>query len=558
MNIVDRRRFLAGGTALAAQMVLWRKAALPRSGPMIETAFTNGHVWTGDGAAVFSDALGITGGRIVALGRDAVTALSGPRTQVIDLAGAFVTPGIIDPHVHFTTGALQLSQPVLRDAKNRGQFAEVVARAASALPPGQWITGGNWDNDGWGGELPHRNWIDAVTADTPVAVTRYDLHMVLLNSRALAAIGVDESIAEIAGGVIGRDASGSLTGIFKDAAKDFVLSLIPAESDTMVDAANRTAMQIALSKGITQLCEPGMDWLSFHSMRRIDASGEMPMRFNAMVPLADWSKLARIVADEGKGGDKVRWSGCKAIFDGSLGSRTALFYEPYLDDPTTSGIIVTDPDDLRAWMTDADAAGLQLCIHAIGDKANDTVLDVMDEVAAKNGPRDRRFRIEHAQHLKAEAMPRFASSDVIASVQPYHAIDDGRWAVRRIGPQRLETTYAFHSLMENGATLCFGSDWPVAPLDPLTGLDAAITRATLDGEHPQGWYPRQRVTAGQALLAYTRNGARATMRDDTGTLAPGKHADFVVWDRDLTGVSGKELLSANALQTWVGGTKRHG
>jgi predicted amidohydrolase YtcJ len=555
---IDRRQLLAGAAAAGFGSLGFRQAALAAPGRGVDTAFVNGRIWTGESADVVADALGISGGRVVALGREAVTALSGMATRVVDLGGAFITPGFIDPHVHFTLAALQLGQPVLRNAKGREEFTDIVARAAQGLAPGQWITGGNWDNDGWGGELPTRDWIDSVTPETAVAVLRYDLHMVLMNSRALSEIGVDETLGEIEGGVIGRDANGRLTGIFKDAAKEFVIGKIPKESDAAIDAANQRALQMALGKGVTQICETGVDWRTFHSARRLGKAGQMAMRVNAMVPLADWAKLSEIVRTEGTGSEWVRWSGCKVVFDGSLGSRTALFYERYLDDPTTRGIVVTERADMFEWALAADAAGLQVAAHAIGDEANDTVLDVFAQIATINGSRDRRFRIEHAQHLRPEALPRFAKQGVVASVQPYHAVDDGRWAVRRIGPERLETTYAFQSLLQNGAQICFGSDWPVAPIDPLTGLAAAVARRTLDGEHPEGWYPRQKVTIGDALLAYTRGGAYATMRDDTGQLTPGKLADFVLWDRDLTQLPAEEITSAQALETWVGGERRHG
>lgn len=555
---IDRRQWLAGAAAAGFGGLGLGRTAAAATRQSVDTAFVNGRIWTGESANVTADALGISGNRVVALGKEAVSALSGTATRIVDLGGAFLTPGFVDPHVHFTLAALQLGQPVLRQAKGREEFAAIVAQAARTLPPGQWITGGNWDNDGWGGDLPSREWIDSVTPDTPVAVLRYDLHMVLMNSRAMRELGIDETIGEIEGGVIGRDANGRLTGIFKDAAKDFVIGKIPEDSDAAVDAANQRAMQMALSKGVTQICETGVDWRTFHSARRLDRAGKLALRVNAMVPLADWAKLAEIVRAEGAGNDWVRWSGCKVVFDGSLGSRTALFYEPYVDDPSTRGIVVTGRADLLEWALAADAAGLQVAAHAIGDEANDTVLDVFAQVASANGVRDRRFRIEHAQHLQPHALPRFAAQDVIASVQPYHAIDDGRWAVRRIGPERLETTYAFQSLLQNGARVCFGSDWPVAPLDPLTGLEAAVGRHTLDGEHPEGWYPRQRVTIGDALLAYTRGGAHATMRDDTGRLAPGKLADFVLWDRDLTQLRSGNITSAKVLETWVGGERRHG
>lgn len=555
--MLHRRSFLAGAGAAGFCALGWRQSALASPAGQIETAFINGRVWTGESTDIIGNALGISGNRVVAIGDDAVRALSGPTTRMVDLGGAFVTPGIIDPHVHLTLGALQLGQPILRNASGRREFTNIIANAAQELAPGQWISGGNWDNDGWGGELPHRDWIDAVTADTPVAVLRYDLHMVLMNSRAMREIGIDESIAEIDGGVIGRDANGRLTGIFKDAAKEFVTGLIPPASDAAIDAANQRAMAMALSKGVTQLCETGVNWQTFDSARRMDGSSALPMRINSMVPLADWARLASVVQAEGVGSTMLRWPGCKVVFDGSLGSRTALFYEPYLDDPSTSGIIVTDPGDLLEWAKAADGAGLQISAHAIGDRANDIVLDAFSKLARDNGPRDRRLRIEHAQHLRPETLPRFAQHDVIASVQPYHAIDDGRWAVRRIGPERLKTTYAFHSLLQNGAQVCFGSDWPVAPIDPLGALEAAVLRQTLDGANPQGWLPNQKVAIGDALLAHTKTGARATMRDDTGQLTPGRLADFVIWDRDLTQIEDGHITCAKVVETWVDGQCRY-
>ena len=558
MKTVDRRRFLAGSGVSAGAALLWRQSAWASS-PAVETAYVNAKVWTGQGCRIFSDAIGVSGTRIVALGEDAVRAGSDRRTRIVDLDGAFVTPGFIDSHVHFVMASLQLGQPSLRDAADRADFERRIAGAARDLPAGQWLTGGNWDNDRWGGELPDRGWIDAATPHTPVAVVRYDLHMVLLNSRALDMLGIVPGIADVDGGVIGRDAAGRLTGIFKDAAKDMVMDRIPPASEAAIDAACRRGMALALGKGVTQVHEAGVDWRMFHSARRMQAAGALPLRVHAMVPLADWERLAAIVAEEGRGDDRVWWGGCKAVFDGSLGSRTALFYEPYLDDPSTRGIMVTDPEALAEGMLAADAAGMQLAVHAIGDRANDMVLDMMAKTAQANGARDRRFRIEHAQHLRPAALARFAKQQVIASVQPYHAIDDGRWAVRRIGPDRLETTYAFHALLENGARVCFGSDWPVAPLDPLTGLEAAVLRRTLDGANPGGWYPQQRVGLAAAMLAYTREAAFAAGHDTrTGSLTPGLLAGFVVWDRDLTTIPPDTLGTAQVLRTVVGGAIAHG
>jgi predicted amidohydrolase YtcJ len=383
--------------------------------------------------------------------------------------------------------------------------------------------------------------------------------MLLMNSAALKLLGIGDEFADVPGGFVGRDGKGRLTGIFKDAAKDKITGRIPTPSAALVDAANRKGIALALSKGITQVHEPGISWDTFESARRMEAAGDLALRFYAMTPLKDWEKLAAIVAEEGRGGDLVRWGGCKVVFDGSLGSRTALFYKPYLDDPSTHGIAVTDQSDMRRWALGADQAGLQISAHAIGDMANDIVLDTLAAVAAANGPRDRRSRVEHAQHLAPSTIGRFAAQGVIASVQPYHAIDDGRWAIRRIGEERLRNTYPFESLIASGAHVCFGSDWPVAPLDPLTGLKAAVLRETLDGANPEGWFPAQRVDIHDALLCYTRNAAYAGFADSgTGTLTPGALADFVAWDQDLTDIAPERLDRTGVLGTWLGGNRVFG
>lgn len=552
----DRRAFLSGlgssGAAVTLSGTLAGKAEAAST--ELDTAYVNARVWTGQSATHRSDAIGVVGTRIAVLGGPAVRARIGRGTQVIDLQGAFVVPGLIDCHTHFTKASLMLSQASLRDADTPAEFTRRVGEAARALAPGQWLEGGNWDADRWGGELPSRKWIDPVTPNTPVAVIRYDLHMLLLNSLALKLAGIDRNTPDVPGGVIERDANGDPTGIVKDAAKDLVIRAIGSPSDAQIDTAIRHGIELGLSKGVTQIHTPELDWITHDALTRIRGRGETDIRFYSFVPLKDWERLATLVRDRGRGDEWVRWGGCKVVFDGSLGSRTALFYEPYLDDPKTRGIIVTDPRDLERWMMAADAAGLQVTAHAIGDRANDIVLDTMARVAKANGPRDRRFRIEHAQHLRPDAIPRFARQQVIASVQPYHAVDDGRWAINRIGPKRLETTYAFHSLLASGAHVALGSDWPVAPLDPLTGISAAVLRETLDGRNPNGWYPEQRITLAQALAGYTREGAYAGFTErKQGTIAPGFDADLAVIDRDLFAIDPETITGAKVLRTIVGG-----
>ena len=555
--ILGRRSLIAfaGGSAAVAVT----RGALAGSGSDLDIAYINGKIWTGAGPDARTDAIGTKGDRIAAIGADAVRARTGKATRLIPLQGAYVTPGFIDPHVHFVIASAMLSQPSLRTAANRQDFVERIAAAAKALPKGQWLEGGNWDQDRWGGEMPHRAWIDAVTPDTPVAVIRYDLHMLLLNSLALRLAGIDRNTPDVPGGVIERDAAGEPTGIIKDAAKDLVQRAIGIPTTEQIDAMTRQGIALALSKGVTQVHCTELDTTTFDSTRRLRAAGETGLRFRHYLPLKDWAAQAALIQREGRGDDWVQWGGCKVVFDGSLGSRTARFYEPYADDPSTRGIVVTDPADLRRWVEGADKAGLQVTAHAIGDEANDIVLGTMADVAKASGARDRRFRIEHVQHMKAHAIPRFREQGIIASVQPYHAIDDGRWAVRRIGEERLQTSFAFGSLVRSGAHVCMGSDWPVAPIDPLTGLDAAVNRETLDGKHPDGWHPEQRITLAQAMRCYTHEGAYAGFHEKSqGLIAPGFVADFVAWDSDFFAADPHLLAKSKVLRTIVGGVQRFG
>ncbi|MDX1556822.1 MAG: amidohydrolase, partial [Xanthomonadales bacterium] len=380
----------------------------------------------------------------------------------------------------------------------------------------------------------------------------------LLNSLAMQLAGITRDTPVPPGGEILKDADGEPIGIVKDTAKNLVYSVIPKPGDADIDAAIREGIAYGLSQGVTQVHVKEKDWVTQHSLRRIRAAGETDMRFYSYVPLADWQELASLVEEEGRGDDWVRWGGLKGYVDGSLGSRTALFAEPYLDDPSTRGFTVNDLDDLQGWITDADRIGLQLAVHAIGDEANSKLLDMFAATIARNGPRDRRSMIEHAQHVDPVDFPRFAELDVIPSMQPFHAIDDGRWAVNRIGPERLHGTYAFKSLADHGALMSFGSDWPVAPLNPMTGIVAAVLRQTVDGANPDGWIPEEKMAVEAALVAYTVNNAYAGFQDDRlGVIAPGMLADFVVLDRDPTAIAPIELTSTQVLRTVVDGVPRY-
>lgn len=525
----------------------------------LDTAYINAVVWTGVAGVPLASALGVTGNRIAAVGGEQVAAATGRGTRIVDLEGAFITPGFIDNHTHFLMASQALSRVNLRQAGNRSDFARLVGEAAQVTAAGKWVEGGNWDEQLWGGELPTRDWIDPVSPDTPVAVARLDLHMLLVNSVALRLAGIDRDTPDPPGGLIVRDAAGDPTGILKDNAKNLVQRVIPSPTPAELEQAFRAGINHGLALGVTQVHIKALDWISQETLVRIRAAGEPGMRFSSFVPLQDWERLAQLVAEQGRGDDWLRWGGVKGLVDGSLGSSTALFHEPYSDAPDTRGITVADPTDLRQWVLDADRHQLHVAVHAIGDHANDLVLDIFGDVIARNGKRDRRFLVEHAQHLDPESVPRFAQLGVIPSVQPYHAIDDGRWAEKRIGKQRLQGTYAFSSLLRSGARLSFGSDWPVAPLDPRTGLQAAVLRQTIDGANPGGWLPEEKITMEQALLAYTANNAYAGFQEDRlGRLAPGYRADFVVFADNLLRVDPARVTEVQVLRTVVDGRQRYG
>ena len=550
--MLNRRLFLTSSASLAVASSLREAWAADRP---LDIALINATVWSPNHGN--EPAVGITGDRITAIGADAVRARTAKSTRVIDLQGAFVMPAFVDNHTHFLHGAVMLTQPNLLDSTSRADFAARLGAAGRARP-GKWILGGSWDEQRLGGELPTRQWIDSATGDVPVAVPRTDLHSYLLNSVALKLAGITRDTPDPPGGVIVRDAKGEPTGVLKDKAVDLIDRVIPTPTDADTEEAMRKGIAHGLSKGVAQVHNPEpFDWNTYFALRRLRAKGETGMRFYTMTPIQDWEKMVAIVASEGRGDDWVRWGAVKGLSDGSLGSRTAVFHSDYTDAAGQRGVRVNSLENLRSWVTGADAHGLQVSIHAIGDEANDNVLDLFAEIAAKNGPRDRRFRIEHAQHLTATAIARFARQKVIASVQPYHAIDDGRWAVQRIGQERLKGTYAFRSLIDSGAVVTFGSDWPVAPLDPLTGLFGAITRQTIDGANPKGWLPDQKVPVEQALICYTKNNAYAGFTEDrTGRIVEGYLADITVLDANLLTVDPQKIPSVKVLRTFVGGKQR--
>jgi len=518
----------------------------------------HGAIHTMDAVHPHATALAVVGDRIVAVGTDAeVAPWIGPRTKVLNAGGKLVLPGFNDGHVHFVQGAFQLSSVDLRDAPSQAEFARRICAKAATLAPGEWITGGDWDDQKWTPALlPTRQLIDPCTARHPVFVTRYDGHMGVANSLALHLAKIDASTPTPAGGVIVQDASGQPTGILKDAAQPLVEAVIPTPTDAQMRRAIRVALRHAAGLGVTTLQDMAYPQALRVYQELLDA-GQLTSRLYCRLPLGMWQTVAGVGIRNHFGGPMLTIGSMKGFADGSLGSTTAYFFQPYTDDPTTRGILsdeMNPPAAMYARMLGADQAGLQLSVHAIGDAANSLILDFFTKIAATDGRRDRRFRIEHAQHLAPTDFARFAQLGVIASVQPYHAIDDGRWLEKRIGPVRARTSYAFRTLLNHGVRLAFGTDWTVAPLNPMLGIYAAVTRETLDGKHPEGWFPDQKLTVQEAVYAYTVGSAYAAFEEhERGTLAPGLLADFVILDHDIFHLPPDAIKDVHVERTVMGG-----
>ncbi len=513
--------------------------ALVNAQPPPTLIFTNAKIWIGNPEQKEAAAVAISGNRIVAVGTTSeILKLKQSGSTVIDLHGRRVLPGFNDAHVHFYDGGAALAGPQLRYSKSAAEFRNTLAEFAQHVPRGQWITGGEWDHENWSpAQLPTHELIDGVTQDWPVFIERLDGHMSLANSVALKLAGVDKNTKDVPGGVIVRDAHGNPTGILKDGAQDLVYKVMPPPNQDQIVAAIRAAQTYANAQGVTSVQDMSASPDVLRAYETMLHNGQLRVRISGHQPLMSWRNLAQVGVIADFGNEYLHIGGVKGFADGSLGSTTALFFQPYLDAPKTSGIASAElADPAQMWMNleNADAAGLQIAIHAIGDRANATILDMYERLEREHGPRDRRLRIEHAQHLRESDIPRFSRMHVIASMQPYHAIDDGRWAEKRIGPERAKTSYACRSLLDSGATLAFGSDWPVAPMTPLMGIYAAVTRRTLDGKHPEGWVPEQKISVEEAVRAYTVGSAYASFDDKIkGTIEPGKLADMVVLSDDI-------------------------
>jgi predicted amidohydrolase YtcJ len=527
--------------------------------PAADVIIENARIWTVDPSRPEAEAVAVLADRIVAVGSSPqVDAWRGPHTRVVDASGKRLLPGFNDAHVHFTDGGAQLDSVQLNDATSPQEFARRIRERAAKTAKGEWLLGGDWDETKWTpAELPTKELIDSATPETPVAVSRYDGHMVLANSLALKLAGISAQTQDPPGGVIVRDGQGNPTGALKDAAEDLLFKAVPPLSHDQRRHAIERALAHAASLGVTSVQHMNPDYADIAIYSELLDEGNLTMRIYAAPLITQVDDQVKIGIRRAFGGPYLRIGAVKAYADGSLGSATAYFFDPFSDQPGNRGLLSDEMHPItlmRDRMMQADGAGLQICTHAIGDAGISAILDIYGEIEKAHGSRDRRWRIEHAQHMAARDFDRFAQLHVIASVQPYHAIDDGRWAERRIGHDRSTRTYAFRTFLNHGVRLALGTDWNVAPLNPMLTLYAATTRATLDGKNPNGWFPEQKLTIQEVIEAYTMGSAYAEFQEnEKGSITAGKLADMVLLSDDVLSIDPVKIREVKVLQTWVGG-----
>ncbi|MCD6333166.1 MAG: amidohydrolase [Bacteroidales bacterium] len=517
---------------------------------------THTKIWTGNPARPYAEAVATDGDMIVAAGSNReVVQYRSTGAEVIKSPGALVIPGFIDSHIHLLQGGFALSGVQLKDALTKEDFIRRIRDFAGQMKPGEWMLEGYWDHENWGGELPARQWIDEFTRDIPLFLHRSDGHMALANTAALRLSGLIHQVPDVEGGAIERDAEGLPTGIFKDAAMDLIAEHIKPYSTEQQLTALENASSYLAANGVTSVHHMG-SIADIELFRTAMETGRLKTRIYATVPIRENEAMLKTAGDFKalKCSTWLKPGGVKLFADGSLGAHTAAFFKSYLDTPDESGLLMYTDREMFERILTADRSGLQVIIHAIGDRANHQVLNLYERVMKTNPPRDRRFRIEHAQHLLSADIPRFGELGIIASMQPWHMMDDGRWAEKVIGRERIANTHAWRSLIDSGASLVFGSDWFVAPPKPLEGIFAAVTRQTLDGKCPESWVPNEKITVEEALKAYTIHAARASFDEQIkGSIEPGKLADFVVLDRDILNIPEEEILNTQVVKTVIGG-----
>lgn len=498
-------------------------------------------------------------GKIVATG-NANLAQQFPDARSVNLQGRIVLPGLIDAHGHIHGLGENLVQVDLRGINNRTATVAKVANYADANLELEWVLGRGWNQVNWPTrDYPNRQDLDEVINDRPVFLVRIDAHAAWVNTHALELAGIDKDTPDPDGGQILRDSDGNATGILIDTAMELVRQHIPEPTQEARLQAVNMAQQHLLELGLTQVLDAGASAAQLDDYRQLNERGELKMRVNAMISASDPSLSELLSAGVYESDDhKVRIGNVKMYGDGALGSRGARLIEPYSDEPDNYGLLITPAERVRALFEDIHQAGFQISYHAIGDYPNQLALDEFARIIENDASIDSlgqyRHRIEHAQIVRVEDIPRFAELGIIPSMQPTHATSDMNMAEDRVGSERIAGAYAWRSFIDSGSIIAAGSDFPVELANPFYGIHAAVTRQDRNGQPVEGWYPEQALTLVESLRSFTLDAAYSGFTDSyTGTLEAGKYADFIVIDRDPFKISNKDLWRIKVLSTYVAG-----
>jgi predicted amidohydrolase YtcJ len=524
------------------------------------TYYVHGRIYTNDPAHPWAEAMAVSEGRISCIGKmDHVLLECGggqEGVETVQLKGQFVMPGFNDAHVHLGGAAADELAVPLTGVASPEEMQKRVAAAVAQRKEGEWITGGGWDHTLWPEKrFPNRQQLDAVTPKNPVILTHISGHVAVANSLALKSAEVNKITPNPPGGEIERDALGEPTGMLKEyAAMSLVKVRIPDPTALQRRRGIEMVLENVAKNGVTSV-QDFSEWADFQAYQQLKEEGKLTVRLTEWLPFnAPLNDLQNMRAQGGTKDPWLKTGALKAFTDGAMGSRTAAMLEPYSDDPSTSGILTSDPEKLTEMAIQRDKAGFQLAFHAIGDRANRIALDVFEAVVKANGPRDRRDRIEHAQVVAPMDFARFAELHVIASMQPSHQTTDMRWAEDRIGRERILGAYAWATMLKNGVPLAFGTDYNVEPISPFRGLYACVTRERPEGGPRNGWEPQEKISLDECIRAYTSGAAFAQFEEGKkGELKQGEYADFVVLSNDLTKVPPAQFTSTRVLRTVVGG-----